>query len=54
VIILTIIKFHTISYAYTSLLESTVKKRRVIIDAENCKNDIALWDNVFPFGHEGI
>jgi hypothetical protein len=28
-----------------------VKKRCVIIDAENLKNDMALQDNVFPFGH---
>ena len=28
-----------------------VKKRCVIISAENFKQDMALWDNVFPFGH---
>jgi hypothetical protein len=33
---------------------STVKKRRVIIDAENFKNDMDLRESVFPFGREGI
>jgi hypothetical protein len=30
---------------------STVKKTRVIIEAENFKNNMVLQDNVFPFGH---
>jgi len=28
-----------------------VKKRCVIIQAENIKNDMALWGHFFPFGH---
>jgi hypothetical protein len=31
-----------------------MKKGRVIIEAENFENDMALRDNVFPFGREGI
>jgi hypothetical protein len=33
---------------------NTVKKERVIIEAENFKNDMALRDNVFPFSCEGV
>ena len=42
--ILTRIKFHTVFYAYTSLLEKSV-----IINAKNLKN-VALRDSSFPFG----
>jgi hypothetical protein len=31
-----------------------VKNRPLIIDAENFKDDKAMWDNVFPFGHKGL
>jgi hypothetical protein len=31
-----------------------VKKGRVIIEAESFENDMALQDNVFPFGCECI
>jgi hypothetical protein len=37
-----------------ALETNIVKKGHVIIEAENFKNDTALRDNVFPFGHEGI
>jgi len=53
VIIVTRIKFHTIFYASTSLLDKE-KKRLVIIKAENFKNYMVLQDSVFPFGHEGL
>jgi hypothetical protein len=32
----------------------SAKKRRMIIDTENLKNDTELRNSVFPFGHEGI
>ena len=51
-IILTIIKYHTIFYAYTKLLDKYCEK-----GAHNYKcnfiNDKLLRDIVFPFGHEG-
>jgi hypothetical protein len=31
-----------------------VRKGRVIMGAEDFKNDTSLWDNVFPFVREGI
>ena len=49
-IILTTFKLHTHFYACTSLLANIVKKKCVIINAENFKQDMALWDIVFPFG----
>jgi hypothetical protein len=33
---------------------NTVKKRRVIIEAENFKNSMVLRYNVFPFGRKGL
>jgi hypothetical protein len=32
---------------------NTVKKRHVIINAENLKNYMSLWDSVFPFSYDG-
>ena len=34
-----------------ALLDKYCKKKHVIIYAENVKNDMALQDRIFPFGH---
>jgi len=31
-----------------------VKKRRVIINTEKFKNDMAVWDSVLLFSHKGF
>jgi len=50
-IILTTIKLHTIFYAYTSFLDKYCEKEKhMMINAENFKQAMALWDNVFLFG----
>jgi hypothetical protein len=36
-----------------ALKTNTVKKRHVIIKAENLKNNVSLWDSVFPLSHDG-
>jgi len=34
-----------------AFLDKYCKKRHVIIDTEHVKNDMALQDSIFPFGH---
>jgi hypothetical protein len=47
--ILTGVNIQTDFYSSVSLETNILKKRSVVINAENVKNIMASWDTVFPF-----
>ena len=53
-IILTTIKHHTIFYAYRSLLDKYYENETWKYEYRNFKNDMSLWDSVFPFVYKGL